>query len=103
MWVGLIVVRGRRRKMARKETVTRVIDGDTFETGSRNNPVRLANVDTPEKGTPGAAKAREALARLVLGKEVRIDTKARDVYGRAVANVKVGVNSVNKAMKRYEK
>lgn len=89
--------------MSRKETVTRVIDGDTFETASRKNSVRLANVDTPEKGTPGAAKARDALARLVLGKEVAIDTKARDVYGRSVANVKVGVKSVNKAMKRHEK
>jgi len=89
--------------MPRKETVTRVIDGDTFETGRRKNPVRLAKVDTPEQGMPGAAKARDALSRLILGKEVNIDTKARDSYGRAVANVKVGVKSVNKAMKRYEK
>ena len=29
--------------MPRKETVKRVIDGDTFVTGSRKNPVRLAN------------------------------------------------------------
>jgi len=29
----------------RKETVTRVIDGDTFMTSSRKRPVRLANVD----------------------------------------------------------
>lgn len=89
--------------MPRKETVTRIIDGDTFETESRKNPVRLANVDTPEGGTLGAAEARAALARLILGKEVTIDTKARDSYGRAVANVKVGAKSVNKAMRRYEK
>lgn len=89
--------------MPRKETVTRVIDGDTFETASRKNPVRLANVDTPEKGTPGAAKARDALSKLILGKVVAIDTKARDPYGRAVANVKVGVKSVNKAMRPHEK
>lgn len=89
--------------MPRKETVTRVIDGDTFETASRKNPVRLANVDTPEKGTPGAAKARDDLSKLILGKVVTIDTKARDPYGRAVANVKVGVKSVNKAMRQHEK
>ena len=89
--------------MARKETVTRVIDGDTFETGSRKNPVRLANVDTPEKGRPGAAKARDALSGLILGKTVSIDTKARDVYGRSVAKVKVGRKSVNKAMERHKK
>jgi len=61
----------------RKETVTRVIDGDTFETASRKYPVRLANVDA---------------------KQVTVDTKARDKYARAVANVKVGTRSVNKQM-----
>lgn len=76
--------------MARKEVVTKVIDGDTFETGSRTRPVRLANVDTPEKGQPGSAIAREALERKILGKPVLIDTVARDKYNRAVANVKVG-------------
>ncbi len=30
--------------MARREKVTKVIDGDTFKTASRKNPVRLANV-----------------------------------------------------------
>jgi len=89
--------------MTRKEKVTRVIDGDTFETGSRKRPVRLANVNTPEKGAPGSAEAREALKRLILGKEVTIETKARDPYNRAVANVKLGAKSVNKAMKKHEK
>jgi endonuclease YncB( thermonuclease family) len=36
--------------MARKEKVTNVIDGDTFETASRKDPVRLANMDAPETG-----------------------------------------------------
>lgn len=64
--------------MARKEKVTRVIDGDTFETASRKNSVRLANVDAPEKGQAGAAKATAALRNLIQGKEVVIDTVARD-------------------------
>lgn len=85
--------------MARKEKVTKVIDGDTFETASRKNPVRLANVDAPEKGQPGAAKATEDLRKLIQGEEVTIDTVARDPYGRSVANVKTGGKSVNKAMK----
>ncbi len=84
--------------MARKEKVTKVIDGDTFETASRKRPVRLENVDAPEKGQPGAAQATAELKKLILGKEVSIDTVARDKYGRAVAKVKVGRNSVNKAM-----
>lgn len=84
--------------MARKEKVTKVIDGDTFETASRKNPVRLASVDAPEKGQPGAAKATQALRNLIQGEEVLIDTVARDQFGRSVANVKVGGKSVNKAM-----
>ena len=87
--------------MPRKERVTRVLDGDTFMTGSRKKPVRLANIDTPEKGEPGYARARQALQGLIGGEEVSIDTKARDSYGRSVATVKVRGKSVNNAMKRY--
>lgn len=86
--------------MARKEKVTRVIDGDTFETSSRKNPIRLANVDAPEKGERGAVKATNELKKLIQGQEVSVDTVARDKYGRAVANVKVGRKSVNNAMKK---
>ena len=84
--------------MSRKETVKRVIDGDTFVTSSRKNPVRLANVNAPEKGRQGSVKATQALKNLIQGKEVQIDTVARDTYGRSVAKVKVDNKSVNKAM-----
>ncbi|MBW2632143.1 MAG: thermonuclease family protein [Deltaproteobacteria bacterium] len=86
--------------MARKEMVTRVIDGDTFITDSRKNSVRLANINAPEKGSPGAAAATRALRDLIQGDEIIIDTVARDKYGRSVANVKIGNRSVNAAMKR---
>lgn len=82
----------------RKETVTRVIDGDTFCTKSRKNPVRLANVNAPEKGKPGSVKATQALKALIQGEQVEINTVARDPYRRSVANVKVGSKSVNRAM-----
>jgi endonuclease YncB( thermonuclease family) len=86
--------------MGRIETVTKVIDGDTFETASRKNPVRLANVDAPEKGEPGSGKVRQTLKRLIEGEEVRIETVARDSYGRSVARVYVGRESVNKKMEK---
>lgn len=85
--------------MGRKEKVTRVIDGDTFETASRKNSVRLANVDAPEKGQPGAAVATQKLRSLIGGKEVRIDTVARDKYRRSVADVYLGRESVNKKIR----
>lgn len=86
--------------MRRKEIVTRVIDGDTFETGSRKNPVRLANVDAPEKGTQGGASATRALRELVERETVLVQTVARDKFGRSIANVKTGNRSVNAAMRR---
>ncbi len=89
--------------MARKEKVTKVIDGDTFMTDKKKNPVRLANVDTPEKRQPGYQNAKNELKNLIEGEEVTIETKARDKYGRSVANVKVGRKSVNSAMKSHKK
>ncbi len=84
----------------RKETVTRVIDGDTFRTSCRKHSIRLANTDAPEKGTKGGASATKQLKRLIQGKKVEVKTVARDTYGRAVANVKIGNKSVNKAMSK---
>lgn len=87
----------------KKETVTRVIDGDTFLTKSRKHPVRLANIDAREKGRKGGKKATEKLKGLIQGKKVEVRTVARDTYGRAVANVRAGRISVNKAMSRNSK
>lgn len=84
----------------RKETVKRVIDGDTFRTSSRKRSVRLANVNAPEKGTRGSTKATQELKKLIQGKKVEVNPIARDSYGRAVANVKVGGKSVNTAMNK---
>jgi len=85
--------------MARKEKVTEVIDGDTFRTDKRKNPVRLANVQAPEKGKSGSAKATDNLKRLIQGKEVTIETVARDRFGRSIAKVRVANKSVNRAMR----
>ena len=69
----------------RKETVTKVIDGDTFYTSVRKKPVRLANVDTPEKRQPGYQNAKKALQNLIQGEKVTVNTKAHDVYGNGVS------------------
>jgi endonuclease YncB( thermonuclease family) len=89
--------------MARKERVTRVIDGDTFMTSSRKKPVRLSNYNAPERGKRGYISSRDALKSMISGKTVSIDVTARDVYGRAIANVKVDGRSVNAAMRRRTK
>lgn len=83
----------------KKETVTRVIDGDTFLTKSRKRAIRLAHLDAPEKGKKGSAKATQELRKLIQGQKVEVHTIARDTFGRAIANVRVGRKSVNKAIK----
>lgn len=89
--------------MTRKERVTRVIDGDTFETAVRKRAVRLANVDAPEKEGPGASAATNFLKKLIKDKYVTVQVVARDKYGRAVANVKVDGRSVNEAVRKKVK
>lgn len=80
--------------------VDTVIDGDTFtlETGET---IRLANVNAPEKGTPNAAKAREELNNLIGGKTITYEVKARDVYGRLVAEVWIDGHNVNDEIIRF--
>lgn len=89
------------KKMSkRKETVIKVIDGDTFRTSTRKHSVRLSNVNAPEKGHRGSAKAANDLKGLIAGRKVQVETVARDKYGRAIANVKVDGKSVNNEMKQ---
>ena len=86
----------------RKETVTKVIDGDTFMTLSRKR-VRLANVNAPEKNQRGGSTATNSLRRFIGGKQVEVNTVARDRYGRFIANVKVKGKSVNDFVRRRVK
>ena len=77
---------------------TEVVDGDTFyaHDGER---IRLANVNTPDRGEPGYEQAKNQLARLVLNKIVDYQVVARDPWGRAVSEVWVDNMSVNQAMR----
>ena len=86
--------------MPRIETVTGVINGDSFVTASRKHPVRLANVQAPERGEEGYGESKLKLAKLIRGREVTIRRVARDKRGRTVALVKVGGVSVNLEMRR---
>ncbi|MFQ5911235.1 MAG: thermonuclease family protein [Thermoplasmata archaeon] len=85
--------------------VTRVLDGDTFDADPAGR-VRLADVDTPEVGEPGAAEATAQLSSLVYHRRVYLDVDdlhGRDMYGRLVAVVFVRHNmthllNVNQAL-----
>ena len=69
--------------------VVRVFDGDTIEvlSGGQTVRVRLAGIDTPERGQPWATQSKKALSARVFGKEVRVNEVATDRYGRTVGEV----------------
>jgi len=73
--------------------VVAIADGDTLTlltVHDKQIRVRLAEVDTPEKGQPYANRSRQALAELVFGKNVRVLVVDTDRYGRTVGRVSVG-------------
>lgn len=69
--------------------VVGIVDGDTLDVLVEGAPrrIRIAAIDTPERGQPWAERAKQALAARVSGKEVRVNALATDVYGRTVGEV----------------
>ncbi|HWJ10682.1 MAG TPA: thermonuclease family protein [Nocardioides sp.] len=91
-------------------TVVDVVDGDTLDLDS-GDTVRLAGIDTPERGECGFGPAQSALKRLVLGKEVTLvaSDEDHDKYGRLlryveVAGLDAGLRLIRKglAIARYD-
>ena len=89
--------------MTRKETVTKIIDGDTIMTSVRKKEVRIQGLDTPEKREPGYSEAKNALKKLLENEKVTVEPVATDVYGRTVAKVKISNKLVSTLMKKYKK
>lgn len=71
--------------------VSFVVDGDTIDLDT-GETVRLVGIDTPEKGECGHQRAADALARLILDKQVRLveSDEDRDQYDRLLRYVDVG-------------
>ena len=74
-----------------------VIDGDTvlILRGNKQIKVRLAGIDAPEKAQAFGENSKQSLTELVLNKQVRVDSQAKDSYGRMVAQIKVDELNVN--------
>ncbi len=65
-------------------------DGDTIKVLLRGKPtsIRLEGIDAPELGQPYGRNSREALASMVLGREVVIrKSRTPDRYGRTIGRV----------------
>jgi micrococcal nuclease len=82
--------------------VVRIADGDTITVlvDRKQVKVRLSAIDPPERGQDFSQRSRQALADLVFGKEVRIETHGKDRYGRVIGDVVVDGKSVNGIMVR---
>jgi micrococcal nuclease len=78
-------------------TVTRVVDGDTIDVNDVR--VRLALVNTPEKGEPGYSEAGEFTAGMCpVGSTALVDEddlQTGGSYGRMVAKVFCGGRNLN--------
>jgi len=73
--------------------VMRTADGETVE-------VRLSEIDTPEKDRPFADQARNALTRLVKGKDIAVRRFDVDRYDRLVGRVFLGDQDINAELLR---
>ena len=83
--------------------VVKITDGDTISvrTGDgETRKVRLVDIDTPEHDQPFGREAKQALAALISGREVRIESHGADDYGRLLARVFVGSIDVNAELVR---
>lgn len=76
--------------------VVRIADGDTLTVliDRQQVRVRLAEIDTPERGQPWASQARQALAAKVFNRDVRVVVVDVDRYGRTVGRVYVGAHDI---------
>ena len=72
-------------------------DGDTITVydGQKQTRIRLEGIDTPEKGADFSQRAKQFTSDLAFGKEVRVEGKELDRYGRLVARVFVGEYDVS--------
>jgi len=75
-------------------TVTKIIDGDTFEVkhgwnwkGTTGTRVRPTGYNAPELNTYGGQAAKEKLSKLINGQQVDLGTAYRIDRGRLVCDV----------------
>ena len=78
-----------------------VTDGDTatcLTADKQQIKIRMDQIDAPEIGQDFGSASKRALSDMIYGKEVELDTKEQDKYGRTVAEIYVDGQNVNKMM-----
>ena len=77
--------------------VVKIADGDTLTLllEKTQYKIRLAQIDTPEKGQPYGQKAKQALGNMVFNKLIKVKIETIDRYGRYVADIYLDKKHVN--------
>jgi endonuclease YncB( thermonuclease family) len=80
--------------------VVSVYDGDTVTVldGTTQVKIRLEGIDTPESKQPFGTRAKEALSKMVFGKEVKVEWDEKDRYGRTLGHIHIDGKWVNLEM-----
>lgn len=83
--------------------VVAVTDGDTVKVlygpgGPAELKIRLYGIDAPEKKQPFGQRSKMALSNLVFGREVEVQVKDKDRYGRLVSVLRSGSLDINQEM-----
>jgi len=82
---------------------TKVVDGDTLSVKTAEGKgirVRVAEIDTPEKGEAFSNRARQALNEMVWNQDLAIRLYDIDSYGRMVAHVFVDETDAGRELVR---
>lgn len=86
--------------------VLKVSDGDTINIQKVENGkfvgeilrIRMYGMDAPEKTQDYGSESRQALEKLVTGKNLSVEVKNKDRYGRTVAIIYANGKNVNEEM-----
>jgi endonuclease YncB( thermonuclease family) len=68
------------------------------DTGTRHRSAANGGHDAPEKNQSFGTKSKDALAGLVFGKTVTVQSKGTDRYGRTLGVISVGDTNVNQKL-----
>jgi endonuclease YncB( thermonuclease family) len=81
-------------------TVVGIVDGDTADIRLQSGMVRvrLHAIDAPERDQPHGAASKQALSKLVYGKQVNVEPIEQDRYDRLVAHLWLDGLDVNAEM-----
>jgi endonuclease YncB( thermonuclease family) len=86
-----------------KGRVVGIADGDTFTLLTPEHvqyKIRLHGIDAPEKGQDFGNRSKQALGNLIAGKDVEVQDRGKDRYGRTIGMVFLKGKNINEEMLR---